>query len=243
MKNRLKYLFTLLGITTYLLTSCSNKESVPNQLTSQEKEDGWQLLFDGTSLEGWHLYNRGEVPSAWTVQDGELYCQPIFDTTAHGDLVSDQAFKNYELAFEWKISEGGNSGVFINVLEREDIPTTWSSGPEYQLLDKAHPDYEMSPAKRPGTLFNFYPPINPVEPKPAGEWNQSRIKQIDGKVEFYLNGVLTAQEDFNSDHWKESVANSGFKTFPEFGKHVQGHIALQDWSKGISFRNVKIKTL
>lgn len=101
----------------------------------------------------------------------------------------------------------------------------------------------MSPAKRPGTLFNFYPPLNSVEPKPAGAWNQSRIKQVDGKIEFYLDGVLTAQEDFNSDHWKESVAKSGFKTFPEFGKHNEGHIALQDWSKGISFRNLKIKTL
>lgn len=243
MKSSLKYFFTTFGLLTYLLTSCSPEESGPNQLTSQEKEEGWELLFDGTSLKGWHLYNRGDVPSAWIAQNGELYCQPIFDTTAHGDLVSDQEFKNYELAFEWKISEGGNSGVFIDVLEREDIPTAWSSGPEYQLLDKTHPDYAMTPAKRPGTLFNFYPPLNEVEPKPAGEWNQSRIKQVNGKVEFYLNGVLTAQEDFNSSKWKDAIAASNFKTFPEFSKHTQGRIALQDWSKGIAFRSVKIKTL
>ncbi len=159
MKNRLKYLFTTLGVMTYLLTSCSTQEDVPNQLTSQEKEDGWQLLFDGTSLKGWHLYNQGEVPSAWIVQNGELYCQPIFDTTAHGDLVSDQVFKNYELAFDWKISEGGNSGVFINVLERKDIPTTWSSGPEYQLLDKAHPDYEMSSRQKTRHVVQFLSPL------------------------------------------------------------------------------------
>lgn len=110
MKNRLKYLFAMLSILTYLLTSCSTEESGPNKLTAQEKEDGWQLLFDGTSLKGWHLYNRGEAPSAWIAQNGELYCQPIFDTTAHGDLVSDQVFKNYELAFEWKISEGATAG-------------------------------------------------------------------------------------------------------------------------------------
>ena len=113
---------------TCLLASCNSQEKekeqeqekeeeVPNQLTAQEKEEGWKLLFDGKSMQWWHLYNRGDAPSAWIVQDGELYCQPIFDATEHGDLVSDQEFKNYELAFEWKISEGGNSGVFINVLE------------------------------------------------------------------------------------------------------------------------------
>ena len=243
MKIRLKHLFTTLGVMTCLMSSCSSEEGAPNQLTSQEKKDGWQLLFDGSTLKGWHLYNRGDAPSAWIVQNGELYCQPIFDTTEHGDLVSDQEFENYEFAFEWKISEGGNSGVFINVLEREDIPRAWSSGPEYQLLEKSHPDYAISPTKRPGALYGLYPPANPVEGKPAGAWNQSLIKQVDGKIEFHLNGVLTAQEDFNSSHWKELVADSGFKTFPEFGKHVQGHIALQDWSKGISFRNLKIKPL
>lgn len=129
------------------------------------------------------------------------------------------------------------------MLERKDIPTAWTSGPEYQLLESSHPDYAVSPTKRPGALFGFHPPITPVDPKPAGEWNQSRIKQVNGKIEFYLNGVLTAQEDFNSSHWKELVANSGFKTFPSFGKQVQGRIALQDWSKGISFRSLKIKTL
>lgn len=243
MKNRFTHLFTALGVMTCLLMSCSPEKDVPNQLTAQEKQEGWQLLFDGKSLNGWHLYNRGQTPSAWIVQNGELYCQPIFDGTEHGDLVSDKEFKNYELAFEWKISKEGNSGVFINVLEQDDIPTAWTSGPEYQLLEISHPDYAVSPTKRAGALYSFYPPKNPVDPKPAGEWNQSRIKQVDGKIEFYLNGVLTAEEDFNSSHWKELVANSGFKTFPSFGKQTQGRIALQDWSKGISFRNLKIKTL
>lgn len=92
MKNRLTHLFTTLGVMTCLLSSCSPKGDVVNQLTPQEKKEGWQLLFDGKSLQGWHLYNRGETPSAWIVQNGELYCQPIFDKTEHGDLVSDRVF-------------------------------------------------------------------------------------------------------------------------------------------------------
>ncbi len=85
--------------------------------------------------------------------------------------------------------------------------------------------------------------FNSVDPKAAGEWNESMIKQVNGKIEFYLNGVLTAQEDLSASHWKDMVAASNFKSFPEFGKHTQGRIALQDWSKGIWFRNIKIKPL
>lgn len=238
-----RYLLAIGSLTTCLLTSFSPQNDQPNQLSAREKKENWQLLFDGKTLTGWHVYNRGRVPSAWVVQNGELYCRPIFDKTEHGDLISDQSFRNYDFVFEWKISAGGNSGVFINVREQKDIPTAWASGPEYQLLENSHPDYAISPTKRAGTLYGFYPPKNPVDPKPAGQWNQSRIKQVDGKIEFYLNGVLTAQEDLSSPHWKALVAKSNFKTFPHFGAYRQGHIALQDWSKGIAFRNVKIRSL
>ena len=136
----------------------------------------------------------------------------------------------------------GNSGVFINVVERPDILTTWASGPEYQLLEKSHPDYPEK-TKRSGCLYGFAPQKNPVEPTSFGEWNQSRIRQMNGKVEFYLNGVLTAQQDFNSQAWRDMISQSNFKNYPEFGKHIKGHIALQQWAKAISFRNIKIKEL
>ncbi|HEV7351265.1 DUF1080 domain-containing protein [Telluribacter sp.] len=215
----------------------------PNELTAQEKKDGWKLLFDGKTTKGWHLYNKGKVTSAWTVRNGELYCMPDNYKVEHGDLVSDQQYEDYDLQFEWKISEAGNSGVFINVLEREDLPTAWASGLEYQLLEKSHYDKGASDNKQAGCLYGFYPQKNPAPDKPAGQWNQSRITQKDGNIQFYLNGVLTAEEDLTSAGWKQVVADSHFKTFPEFGKHTKGHLALQDWSKGISFRNIKIKEL
>lgn len=214
-----------------------------NQLTAKEKKEGWKLLFDGKTSNGWHLYNKGKVASAWVVQNGELKCDASISGVEREDLLTDKEFENFDLKFEWKISKEGNSGVFFNVIEKEDIPKAWASGPEYQLLEKTHHDFATSAKKRSGCLYGFYEQKNPAPDKPAGQWNQSEIKQVNGKIEFYLNGVLTATEDLNGETWKNLVANSGFKSFPEFGKHTKGRISLQDWSKGISFRSIKIKEL
>jgi len=243
MKTNLTSLVIVTGITSCLLSSFLQKKEPINQLTPQEKKEGWTLLFDGKTTKGWHLYNTKNTQSAWMVKQGVLYCNPNDTKSEHGDLVTDKEYKNYDLKFEWSISEGGNSGVFFNVQEKPEIPLVWASGPEYQLLENTHPDYKVSDKKWAGTLYGFFSPKNPVEPKPVGQWNQSEIKQQNGKVEFYLNGVMTAQVDLTSQSWKDMIANSGFKTFPEFGKHIQGHIALQDWAKGISFRNIKLKQL
>lgn len=237
----LKAFFTVTALIAVLMTSCSSPKVKDNELSKAEKEQGYELLFDGKTLNGWHVYNQGKISSSWVAQDGELKCLPGTDAR-HGDLVTDEEFENYEFQFDWKISKEGNSGVFIDVLEREDIPTAWSSGPEYQLLDKDHQDYHKE-MKRPGCLYNFSAQLNPVEANPSTEWNHSVIKQQDGKIEFMLNGVVTAKEDFKTSSWKEAIANSSFKHFPEFGKQVKGRIALQDWNKGVSFKNLKIRKI
>ncbi|RFS19392.1 DUF1080 domain-containing protein [Chitinophaga silvatica] len=238
---KLTAFITVAGLTAAITTSCSSPQVKDNELSRDEKKEGYQLLFDGSTLKGWHLYNLGDTASAWVAQDGEIRCLPGTDAE-HGDLVTDGEFENYELKFDWKISKEGNSGVFINVVERPDIPTAWASGPEYQLLEKGHHDYEKE-MKRSGCLYGFSSQLNPVELKPLEEWNHSVIKQQNGKIEFVLNDVVTARNDFNSDQWKEAVANSNFKAFPEFGKQVKGRIALQDWNKGISFKNIKIRKI
>lgn len=221
--------------------SCSDEVAEVNQLTEKEKKEGWVSLFDGKTTNGWHLYNKGNIPSIWKVKDGELYCSNE-DSATQGDLVSDKVFENFDLRFDWKIPKEGNSGVFINVQEDTSIQYAWASGPEYQLLEISHPD-RTKPLKQSGCLYNFYPQKNAAEMKPQGEWNQSRIKQSNGKIEFYLNGVQTAQADFLSQNWKDTLSKSGFAKFPEFGKHTKGRIGLQFWTKGISFRNIKVKEL
>lgn len=220
------------------------KNKVHNQLLEYEKEAGWRLLFDGKSLNGWHLYNKRDATkqSAWEVRDGLLYCNPKDENKLAGDLVTDEAFEDYELSFEWKIASRGNSGIFINVQERPEILQTYHSGPEYQLLDSDHMDYDIA-TKRPGCLYGFLPQENRVEVHSTGQWNNSTIKQKNGTVQFYLNGVLTATEDFNSDRWKTRVSTSNFANHPHFGAHTKGQIALQNWYFEVWFRNMKIREL
>jgi hypothetical protein len=224
----------------FFAIACNSKPQ-PNTLSSQEKEQGWTLLFDGKTLNGWHLYNKGNGPSSWKVVNNEIYCDPV-DKSENSDLVTDKEFENYELQLEWKISEKGNSGIFINVQERPELATAWASGPEYQILEETHHDFPNE-KKRAGCLYNFYPQLNTAKLHPLNEWNQTRIVQNDGKVEFYLNGILTCKEDFNSQAWKDTIAKTHFKEFPEFGKYTKGRIALQDWAKGVYFRNIKIREL
>jgi hypothetical protein len=230
-----------LCFTAVTFFACVGGGEKNNQLTDAEKKEGWILLFDGSSTNGWHLYNRGKVPSVWIAKDGELYCDAN-SKREQGDLTSDQEYENFDLQFDWKIEKMGNSGVFIDVVEKPEIQTAWASGPEYQILEKSHPDYPDS-SKRSGCMFGFGPTKNPMPPTTFGEWYHSRIKQVNGKVEFYLDGVLTVQQDFRSQEWLDAVSQTHFKNYPEFGKHTKGHIALQQWAKGISFRNIKIKQL
>lgn len=249
---------TILSFVLFAMVSCKNeskkeetqtwrtkKEALENethnQLLDVEKEQGWELLFDGKTLNGWHLYNNPGVNSVWEVVDGELHSNANDESLTAGDLLTDKPYTNYELTLEWKISSRGNSGIFINVQEKPEIPTAWQTGPEYQILDSEHMDYNL-PEKRPGCLYVFAPQKNAVEMKP-GEWNTTRIKQVDGKVEFYLNGVLTGEQDFNDPEWKKMIAATHFAKYPEFGKATQGKIALQYWYFETWFRDIKIREL
>ena len=227
-----------------MLFACNNHTEPHNVLLDQEKNDGWTLLFDGSSLSGWHVFNQGTIPSAWSADSGRIVCNPHAKNVKHGDLVSDKEYENFDLVFDWKISKAGNSGVFINVQERPELATTFSTGPEYQLLDDKNVDaeYLSNHAHKAASIFGIIPNNSNSAPN-AGEWNHSRILQQNGKVTFWLNGVETLQADFKSDEWKKLVAASSMAKFPEFAVATKGHLALQDWTNGISFRDIKLKQL
>lgn len=228
----------------FILFSCNPPGEHHNVLSDQEKKDGWTLLFDGTTLNGWHIFNRGTIPSAWSVDSGNIVCNPHAKNVKHGDLVSDKEYENFDLVFDWKISKAGNSGVFINVQERPELATTFSTGPEYQLLDDNNMDtaYLSNHAHKAASIFGVIPNNSNSTPN-SGEWNHSRILQQNGKVTFWLNGVETIMTDFKSDDWKKLVAASSLANFPEFGVATKGHLALQDWTNGVLFRDMKLKAL
>src|SRR3984885_3532549 len=223
---------------------CTSNRDTENQLSDQEKKDGWALLFDGKTLSGWHLFNRGNIQSAWSVDSGMLICNPHAKNVKHGDLVTDKVYQDFDLVFDWKISRAGNSGLFVNVQERPDLGTTFSTGPEYQLLDdrNVEPAYLSNLSHKAAAIFGVIPNESNTIPK-SDDWNRSRILQQNGKLTFWLNDVLTVQVDLKSDDWKRSVAASSLSKYPEFGAALNGHLALQDWTNGVAFRNIKLKEL
>ena len=220
------------------------KNKVHNQLLDIEKEQGWKLLFDGKTLDGWHLFNKPDSTrySAWEVKDGTIYCNATDESKVFGDLVTDTEFENFELQFEWQMGLRGNGGVFINVQESPEFRATYETGPEYQLLDPEHSDTN-TPLKRPGCLWGLYPQTNEAKANPTGQWNTAKIVQQDGQLQFYLNGIRTAEADLTSPEWTKTVAASNFKDRPAFGKATKGKIALQNWYFESWFRNIKIRGL
>lgn len=233
-------LFSALSLSTY-----SQEKTSPNTLTEVEKQTGWVLLFDGKTTNGWHLYNQGNIKSAWGVKNGELVCDPNTEKVERGDLVSDNQYENFDLIFEWKISKAGNSGLFINVQEAAEFPTAWTTGPEYQLLDNANmpKEYLQAGKHAAGCVYSLAPLLNEVQPNPYGQWNSSRIVQQNGIITFWLNGIETGHEDMKTERWKQLIATSKLGNFPSFGKAVSGKIAFQDWANGVALRTIKIREI
>ena len=217
-------------------------ESTLNTLTRPESLSGWQLLFDGKSTDGWRNYKKEGVSDGWKVTDGVL----IRDGNNAGDIVTKKKYKYFELMLEYKISEGGNSGLMFHVTE--DNPNPWNSGPEIQIQDNvAGHDPQKS-----GWLYQLYKPTAPSWVKeegtldatrPAGEWNQLFLRIDPNQCEVSMNGALYYRFKLGDKKWKELVAESKFAKFPGFGAAGQGHICLQDHGNLVSFRNIKVREL
>ncbi|WP_225975175.1 3-keto-disaccharide hydrolase [Anseongella ginsenosidimutans] len=211
-----------------------------NTLSKKEKKQGWTLLFDGETTNGWHTYLKDEAGAAWTVSEGALAFDP--EAGEGGDLVTDGEYENYELSLEWKISEGGNSGVIFNVHEDPEYGATYVTGPEMQVLDneKAHDNKEDDHLA--GSLYDMVAVGRDVA-NPAGEWNQARLRLKDAHLTLWLNGTKTADVTIGSEEWKELLAASKFKDWEHFATYLKGRIALQDHGNKVWYRNIKIREL
>jgi cytochrome c len=217
-----------------------------NTLSAAERKAGWKLLFDGKTLNGWRNYCADTIGSAWKVVDGKIHLDPSeidgWQTVGGGDIITEDQYENYELTLDWKVAPGGNSGLIYGVVEGADYPYTWHTGTEYQLLDNpAHPDGVIK-THRAGDLYDFIA-SEFVAVNDGGEWNSTRLVVNRGKVEHWLNGYKVVEYDRNSSAWQEMIANSKFRDMPGFAKSARGHIALQDHSDKVWFKNIRIREL
>lgn len=219
----------------------------PNTLTQAEIEEGWQLLFDGMSTEHWRGYNKDEFPLGWEVLDGTLHVigSGRGEAGHGGDIITKQKFRNFELSLEWKVSIGGNSGIFYLAEEIPDEPI-WKNAPEMQILDNInHPDAKLGIQgnRQAGALYDLIP-AEPQTARPAGEWNHVKIMVYKGTVVHWMNGEQVLEYHLWTDDWKNMVAESKFGEYDAFiNTAAEGHIGLQDHGDDVWFRNIKILEL
>jgi hypothetical protein len=218
----------------------ADKPAAPNTLTDAERAAGWRLLFDGKSADAWRAYRGDALPPEWRVAAGELQLRDKGGKLATGIVTRDE-FADFELALEWRISRGGNSGVLYRVNEEHAPPH--DSGPEMQILDDdRYPAPKNPPERRAAACYDLYAPSAKVTVVP-GQWNRIRIIAKGNHVEHWFNGVKVIDYELASPDWRARVARSKFAKSPFYGKETRGHILLQQHGYDVAFRNIKIRVL
>ena len=229
----------LLAITAIMTVSSLSFAQTNNTLGPKEKKDGYTLLFDGTTTNGWHSY-RSNNAGVWHVVDGSLQPDPAA-TSGQADLVTDKEYTNFELKLDWKIPVGGNSGVIFSVHEDSTYSATYLTGMEMQVLDDIKAEDNKKANHLAGSLYDMIAPSHPA--KPAGEWNSIIIRKLNGHVTLFLNGKQVVEVQIGSPEWNAALQNSKFKNWKGFAQYPTGRIALQYHGAAVAFRNIRIKEL
>ncbi len=241
---KFKSLLILLGLMSTILYS-----NAQTKLTKKEVKEGWVLLFDGKTTNGWRSYQKQTFPKGWIVEEGAIKCNASGRGEAGsadgGDIVYNKVFSNFHLKLEWKVAKGGNSGIFY--LGQEKLETIWRTAPEMQVLDNVnHPDAMMGKDgnRMAGSLYDLIP-ANPQNAKPFGEWNSVEVICFKGTIVHKMNGKTILEYHLWTPEWEALVADSKFpKLNPDWAKvAAEGLIGLQDHGDDVWFRNIKIREL
>lgn len=220
-----------------------------NTISAAEQQDGWKLLWDGKTSNGWRSAKSPDFPKAgWIIENGELIITETGggESSAAGDIITVGKYADFELKAEFKITPGANSGIKFYVDPELNKGEGSSIGIEFQILDdKRHPDALLGKNgnRTIGSLYDLIPAPKDKVVHPPGEWNTAHVISKDNKVEYRLNGVTTVKFERGTDEWRKNVADSKYKVWPGFGELKEGHILLQDHGNRVSFRNIKIREL
>ena len=233
---------SLVSAALVLFTACDSTPA-PNTLTSQEKAEGWELLFDGKTMNGWRDYNGTELTEPWEAMEGVIKCAGK-GGDAMGYIVTDKEYENFDLVWDWKIGKGGNSGMIYHVYEHPLFKVPYVTGPEYQLIDEENFDGKLEDWQRCGVDYAMYlPDFETIKINPQGEWNTSKIVFDNGHVEYYMNGEKTIEFEAWTEDWYARKNSGKWAHAPEYGLAKKGVICLQDHGYPAEFRNLKIKEL
>lgn len=210
-----------------------------NQLTSAEKAAGWDLLFDGQTMDQWRGMKKDGLPEkGWVIEDGAIH---HINRGGGGDIITRNTYKSFDFRFEFKVAPAANSGIKYRIIEDQG-----AVGSEYQVLDDdLHPDAKAGRDgnRTTGGLYDIYPPSAEKILRPVGEYNSGRILVKGKHVQHWLNGILVLEYELESPEFKEAIQKSKFRNRPDFHKAKNGHILLQDHSDAVWYRNLKIKRL
>lgn len=232
-------------------TECAGEESTMGEFPVDA--EGYTVIFDGSNMNGWRGYGKDHVPERWLITDSCLHF--VRGEGEGGDILFGHKFEDFDVQFDWKVTEGANSGFFYLAEEAKNADGNlyWAfmSAPEYQILDNVnHPDAKLGVDgnRQSASLYDMIP-ANPQNSKPWGEWNQARVVVKDGKVKHYQNGELVVEYELWTPEWTERLNNSKFgsEVWPEAfellnNKH-SGHFAFQDHGDEVFIRNIRVKEL
>ncbi len=209
-----------------------------NELSIREKDEGWRLLFDGSTAEGWRSVDSTLFPeTGWVVEDGELRT-----ISPGGSIITNDIFGDFELILDFKYQRVGNSGIKYFISGEKEEDPYYNIGCEYQIIDGNVPGTDLPAREWIGGLYDLIEPLNPRDNGPD-IWNRARIVVKGRHVEHWLNNQKTVEYERGTEEWKERVADSKFRDVPGFGEDEEGHILLQEHGTVVSFRNIKIKDL
>ena len=224
-----------------MLYSQIDRSSSPNILAAKEKKDGWNLLFDGKTTNGWHGYNLKGFPDCWIIDNG------VFTTTTKGgaesqDIITNKKYRSFALSVDFKLMKGTNSGIIFQIAEDAKYKFPYETGPEFQLIDQANWPDPLKDWQICGANYAMYPPkLLPC--KPVGEWNQLMLVVDGNHVTQIINGVVVVEYEKYSDEWKKLRDSGKWATFPDYGKFDEGFISLQNHGTQVWFRNIKLKEI